>query len=81
MNNKLTDFIKLHPNYIITHINNEPLCIEEDYIYNMYYIKLQIDKYPDVNWSNYSEEVIQKFDLDDATVINIHYSEDIDLFD
>ena len=78
MTTKFKEFIKLHPNYIVTDINNQGLCIEQDNVYNIYYIKLQTDKHLDVDWKDYS---YVPFDLYDYIVVDVSYSEDFDLFD
>ena len=83
----LSEFEKLHRNNIITHVNDQGLCIEEDYQEDTYYIKIQTDKYPEVNWRNECDISICKFKLNDAKVVDIHYSgkgkefSSFDLFD
>ena len=77
MPNTFKDFIKLQPNYIVTHINNQGLCNEDVFELDVYYIKLQTDKYSDIDWENYSSASIYNFDLGDAKVIDVYYSKDI----
>ncbi len=83
MNNlTLSEFEKLHSDkmIIITEVNSKKLCNEEDYEYDVYYIKIETDKYPEVDWGNECCFSICKYNLDDAKVVNTHYSVDFDLF-
>jgi hypothetical protein len=76
------DFSKLHPNHTVTEVNGKKLCNEEDYSSHHYYIKIETDKYPDVDWTRHCCYSILQFDLDDALVVDSHYSgEGCTLFD
>ncbi len=70
----LAEFTKLHSYYTITDVNGKKLCNEEEWLSNHYYIKIQTDKYPDVDWTNECCISILKYDLSDAKVVYINYS-------
>ncbi len=74
----LSDFAREHPNYRITHVNGQGLCIESDYEYDVYYIKVTTEKHRDVDWTKH--DYVSLTTLDDAVVVASFLSAECDLF-